>query len=132
MRSIIFLCLLTSFALFGCTTLQKKCVFHPANPDGVDRDDILCAMERDVVPKARECYEVILHSEDPDYTQRVITRFELAPMGKAQGITIEPADVRPKFATCISDALGAAQFPTHTSAKPVKVLYPFLFRRSGH
>jgi hypothetical protein len=125
------LILATAGLLVGCATAPPKtCQFNSVDPaNGVEKDDVQCVMNASVEPKARRCYEDILTADD-SLEFRVVQNFQIAQSGQAENVSYDLDFDTSPFGVCMTRALKEAKFPTHTSEKPVKITYPWVFRRS--
>ncbi len=116
--------------LIGCATTNRTqtCTFKStAGSDGVEPTDVQCVMENFVLPKARSCYEDLLTATEVEF--RVVQKFEISRMGRAEKISYDPDIETSSFGVCMTTALKEAKLPTHASEKPVTITYPWVFKR---
>lgn len=103
-----------------------------AEIEGLDRDHIACVINRDAMGKARRCYEAML--EQPGATNepiRVLTRFRIEPSGLVERAESESPAGTEKLAACVTATMRTLKFEKPFGNTPVKVVYPFSFRRSS-
>lgn len=131
---------LTSACSTTSRQIEEAAVCTPANPDssleserdGLDRDYIACVINRDAVSPARTCYENTF--TEPGYTTdpvRVITKFQIGVDGhvtNSDATSDRGGDSLPK---CVKAAMKNLNFAKPFGSVPVKVSYPFVFKRSG-
>ncbi len=140
----LFLLLAVSVAALAssCSSVPKQepVVCVPEDPakseaaerDGLDRNYIACVIERDSIGKARACYESTF--TDPGYTVepiRTMTKFQIDVDGhvtKAETVASRGGDKLPK---CVNEVMKSLSFAKPFGNVPVKVSYPFMFKRSN-